>query len=64
MRILSVMTLLILLFGIYSVQIASSKKIEESIDSAEYRARILAIGKGNNEFLNYFKHKKYQMKED
>lgn len=61
-RIISTMTLLILLFGIYSVQIASSGRLEESIDSVEYRHRVTEIGKGHKEFLNFFKQKKYQMK--
>ena len=39
-------------------------KLDESIESVEYRERIMAVGNGYSEFLGYFKHKKYQMKED
>jgi len=38
--------MLILLYGIYYVQIESSKRIEDSIDSKEYRERVMAVGRG------------------
>jgi hypothetical protein len=52
---LSIMTLLILFFGIYSIQINSANHIEDSINTPEYRNRVIEINKGYNEFLNYFK---------
>lgn len=63
-KIVSMSTLLLLIFAVYYIQVTSGSKPEDAFESSSYRERIIQIRAGYDQFKNYFKQKKYVMKED
>lgn len=64
LRIVSLSTLLILIFALYQIQVIAGSKPEDIFESETYQARVIAINQGYSEYLNFFKKKKYLMKEN
>jgi hypothetical protein len=64
MRIVSLSTLLILIFALYQIQVTAGGKPEDVFDNESYRSRVIEINGGYKEYINFFKKKKYLMKQN
>ena len=64
LKIVSLSTLLILIFALYQIQITAGNRPEDAFDSEAYRSRVVELNNGYKEYINFFKTKKYVMKEN